>query len=702
MPAKAAPKGRVILTYGRSLMALVIARSLAQRGVEVIGCDDVDLTVLSFSKHVKETFAVAPWRSEPERFLDDLEAAVMEHAPHDGRPYVLMPVFSEGELIAKYRERFEPTCKVAMPLWSSFDQVQPKDHLAALAERAGVPAPKTWAVPNEEVLKTLAPTLPYPIIVKPSEGAGGRGVSLVHNAEEAIRDVEALGFNPQPLFQTPAPGSDYCVAVLADKGKLTAIMAYHNITTFPRQAGAGAVRETVDAEPFRDAVSKLLAGAEWDGLAEIDFRWTGDTKDIPQLIEVNPRFWAGIFHSIQTAVDFPWLLWLQSTGQPLDNVDEPDIGARTKTPGVWMLAALEEVAASDPHLKAAGEAWADVKKRLGAGKLDGVLERLKDAAGALSIPEILEQIEEEFAVAKDAPSELTEADPLVGLGSLFMISSLIKHGKLPDEITYKSEEETPLTFAAPKGKPTIGVTMPAEGEALSWQALKFAINQAGADAVRLTALAPGDPRTIDGLIFAGGTDVHPPAYEGEEKPGYRYDLARHDLEASWAIAARNHDIPVLGICRGAQMLNVIAGGTLTADLSAFPNAKLKPSAWEQLTVRKDVTVKPVSKLGRIIGAPKVTINLIHQQAIDRLGAGLTVSARADNGVIQGIEDRSRRFWLGVQYHPELLIYREEHRKLFRALVDAALERRAERAAESADPTAAAPPAPEGSDLAPLH
>mgnify|MGYP000896389332 CR=1 FL=1 len=168
MPAKAAPKGRVILTYGRSLMALVIARSLAQRGVEVIGCDDVDLTVLSFSKHVKETFAVAPWRSEPERFLDDLEAAVMEHAPHDGRPYVLMPVFSEGELIAKYRERFEPTCKVAMPLWSSFDQVQPKDHLAALAERAGVPAPKTWAVPNEEVLKTLAPTLPYPIIVKPS------------------------------------------------------------------------------------------------------------------------------------------------------------------------------------------------------------------------------------------------------------------------------------------------------------------------------------------------------------------------------------------------------------------------------------------------------------------------------------------------------------------------------------------------------
>ncbi|MCR6659684.1 MAG: hypothetical protein NVV72_10185 [Asticcacaulis sp.] len=68
--------GRVILTYGRSLMALVIARSLARQGVEVIGCDDVSMTVLSFSKHVRETFTVAPWDTRPSEFLDDLEAAV--------------------------------------------------------------------------------------------------------------------------------------------------------------------------------------------------------------------------------------------------------------------------------------------------------------------------------------------------------------------------------------------------------------------------------------------------------------------------------------------------------------------------------------------------------------------------------------------------------------------------------------------------
>ena len=87
--------GRVIITYARSLMSLVIARSLAQRGVEVIGCDDVGMTVMSFSKHVKETFSVANWERDSEQFLQDLECAVRDYAPRDGRPYVLMPVFRE-------------------------------------------------------------------------------------------------------------------------------------------------------------------------------------------------------------------------------------------------------------------------------------------------------------------------------------------------------------------------------------------------------------------------------------------------------------------------------------------------------------------------------------------------------------------------------------------------------------------------------
>jgi gamma-glutamyl-gamma-aminobutyrate hydrolase PuuD/predicted ATP-grasp superfamily ATP-dependent carboligase len=685
-PRSSPSAGRVILTYGRSLIALVIARSLAQRGVEVIGCDDVDLTVLSFSKHVQETFTVAPWKTAPERFLDDLEVAVRDYAPRDDRPYVLMPVFAEGELIARHRARFEPTVKLAAPNWESIDLVHPKDHLARLADTAGLPAPKSWVVDSAEALAELAPRRRYPLIVKPSRGEGGRGVSMVESADAAIEKVQALGFAPPPLLQEVSPGEDYCVAALAHEGRLATMMAYRNLTKFPRKAGAGAIRETVDAEPFRAATEALLQASRWTGLAQLDFRWTGQPGDAPALIEVNPRFWAGLFHSIQTAVDFPWLLYLQTIGQPLDHIGQPHIGARTKTPGVWLLAAIEEVAATSGQSSAGGQAWRDIRARLSAGQWADLRKDLGQMSGVQSLGEIVARLRQALAQGRDAPSEFDQDDdPLVGLGALFVLSALVKHGKLPDEITYDAGADAgrPGRKAPRSARPTIGVTMPDQGETAAWMAMRLAVWLAGGRAVRLTARAPQDPHTVDGLILGGGSDVFPASFEGQPKPGYAYDLARGDMEASWLLASRRHDLPVLGVCRGAQMLNVLAGGGLHMDLAGFEGANLQPSPWQKLFARKIVAVNPSSRFAAICGQPRLAVNVIHQQAIDRLGAGLTVAARQTNGVIQVIEDRSRRFWIGVQHHPELMLYRAAHRRLFKGLVAAARARRRERAALAA-------------------
>ena len=113
------------------------------------------------------------------------------------------------------------------------------------------------------------------------QGAGGRGVSCVDTPEEVENAATELGFDPAPLIQECVDGDDYCVAVLARAGELKAIMAYRNVRTFPREAGAGAVRETVDAEPFRAEIEKLLAATQWDGVAQIDFRWSGKASDAP-------------------------------------------------------------------------------------------------------------------------------------------------------------------------------------------------------------------------------------------------------------------------------------------------------------------------------------------------------------------------------------------------------------------------------------
>jgi gamma-glutamyl-gamma-aminobutyrate hydrolase PuuD/predicted ATP-grasp superfamily ATP-dependent carboligase len=683
--------GRVILTYGRSLMALVIARSLAERGVEVIACDDVSMTVCSFSKHVKETFTVAPWETDPEQFLQDLESAVLEYAPDDERPYVLMPVFREIDLIARNRTRFEPAIKLAAPSIKSIELVTPKHKLAALAQEHGLDIPETWRPESAEALRALAPKLTFPLIVKPVDGAGGRGVSCVATIEEAVADAEALGFETPPLIQECIDGEDYCVAVLAEAGELNAIMAYRNVSTFPREAGAGAVRETVDAEPFRAEAEKLVAATNWTGVAQLDFRWSGNAEDAPKLIEVNARFWAGIFHSVASGVDFPWLLYCQTTGiAPLEE-PEPEIGSVTKTSGAWLLAAIGDVAASDTHFNAASEAWAAAKQNIKSGEVLAALENAAKATGkSLSIGEALSQLRDTISDLKDAPSELSESkDPLVGLGALFVLSSMIRHGKLPPELTYKPAEMSakPADDLTPpqRKRPIIGITKPERGDTLAFLAMKFAVWLAGGDPVEITARAPRDPRSVDGLIFGGGRDIYPKRYEGSPKPGYRYDLARGDMEASWALAARRHQLPVLGVCRGAQMLNVLAGGTLHSDLSPFKHARPSDIV-ERFFHRFPVRLRYKSKLSEITQCGgEMRVNAIHTQAINRLGAGLTVSAREANGIIQAIEDGSRPFWLGVQFHPEFMIYRAPMRRLFEALVDAANARAEERRAKSLPP-----------------
>ena len=673
--------GRVIITYGRSLMALVIARSLAERGVEVIACDDVGMTVCSFSRHVQETFTVAPWESEPEQFLQDLEAAMLDYAPGDKRPYVLMPVFREIDLIAANRARFEPLIKLAAPTIESIEMVTPKHHLAELTARARLDAPRSWRPQTREELRELAPELSFPVIIKPVDGAGGRGVSCVATIERAEEQAAALGFETPPLLQECIDGEDYCVAVLARAGELKAIMAYRNVSTFPREAGAGAVRETVDAAPFRDTVAALLDATQWDGVAQIDFRWSGKPKEAPKLIEVNARFWAGIFHSVESGVDFPWLLYRQTIGEDVGPEDEADIGATTKAAGAWLLAAIEDVAASDPHFNAASEAWRQAKANVKSGDLLVAFEKAGEATKeAFNLGRAMEELRHTLRALEDTPSELSEAhDPMVGLGALFVLSSLVRHGRLPPEVTYEAEEaEAELQPPPVRMRPMIGITKPERGDTLAYWAMKFVVWLAGGDSVKLVASAPREPHSIDGLIFGGGSDVYPKRYQGQPKPGYRYDLARGDLEASWALAARRHGLPVLGVCRGAQMLNVLAGGTLHPDLSEFETGRPR-NAIARFFRRYPIRVRYKSKLSEVTRCPtQMRVNAIHQQAIDRLGAGLTVSAREPNGVIQAIENPSAPFWLGVQFHPEFLIYRAPFRRLFTALVNAAGARAEER------------------------
>ncbi|MBK5925847.1 gamma-glutamyl-gamma-aminobutyrate hydrolase family protein [Rhodobaculum claviforme] len=191
---------------------------------------------------------------------------------------------------------------------------------------------------------------------------------------------------------------------------------------------------------------------------------------------------------------------------------------------------------------------------------------------------------------------------------------------------------------------------------------------AGGRGVRWDTAHPADIADVDGLIVGGGDDISPDLYEGRLVASARLDPARDALERRLVLAALAAGKPVLGICRGAQMLNVALGGTLDQDAYATHHAS---RFVRTILPRKTVRVVDGTLLAQVAGTRPLRINALHTQAVDRLAPGLRIAARDEGGMIQAIERTANPFALGVQWHPEHLFYAARQRALFAALVAAA-------------------------------
>ncbi len=159
----------------------------------------------------------------------------------------------------------------------------------------------------------------------------------------------------------------------------------------------------------------------------------------------------------------------------------------------------------------------------------------------------------------------------------------------------------------------------------------------------------------DALVLSGGGDVHPRFYAMPDSIGGCKDVdeARDQFELDLVERARTHRMPILGICRGSQLLNVALGGTLIMDIekAGFRDHRIG-DAVQQL---HPVSVDRGSYLASVLGTLKGDANTFHHQAIDRPGLGLRISARAHDGIAEGIElerPAGLPFLLGVQWHPE--------------------------------------------------
>jgi putative glutamine amidotransferase len=159
---------------------------------------------------------------------------------------------------------------------------------------------------------------------------------------------------------------------------------------------------------------------------------------------------------------------------------------------------------------------------------------------------------------------------------------------------------------------------------------------------------------LDGIVLVGGQDVDPKAYGAV--PGVSTqvpDRRRDSFETALVIAATQRDLPLLAICRGMQVLNVVRGGTLHQHLPDVIDHE-GHSPGPGLYGETAVTIEAGSTLARSLGRTTAVVACYHHQGIDQLGEGLVVVGRADDGVVEAIEDPSLRFMIGVQWHPEVV------------------------------------------------
>ena len=200
---------------------------------------------------------------------------------------------------------------------------------------------------------------------------------------------------------------------------------------------------------------------------------------------------------------------------------------------------------------------------------------------------------------------------------------------------------------------------------------------------------PSAADEFDGLLLLGGGDIDASCYGGGAQHPKSYGVdARADRDAFAAIsAAEAAGRPILGICRGNQLLNVARGGTLIGDIVDYALHHGAPG--EPEFVDEPVDIVPGTRLSAILGADRVIVRNGHHQAVDVLGRGLVVAARALDGITEGVEDPDK-FYLGVQWHPEDEDGPEDDRmRLFSAFVTAAERSREDMAAErSREDTAA--------------
>lgn len=214
-------------------------------------------------------------------------------------------------------------------------------------------------------------------------------------------------------------------------------------------------------------------------------------------------------------------------------------------------------------------------------------------------------------------------------------------------------------------RPRVVVTGTARRWSPSWWCTWLVLKCLGATPMRVSVRHRREQKDIDAVIIGGGDDISPSQYNQPPEHDGEYDPDRDELEIAWIRWALENKKPLLGICRGSQLINVVLGGELDQNIK-----KLRQLTYNRpgLLPTKQVFVEPKSQLAQICKKKKLRVNSLHSQIVKRTGVNMRAVGWDLDGFLQASEGQGEQSIIGVQWHPEYLFYVPSQIRIFRWLI----------------------------------
>ncbi len=327
---------RALILDGKERHALAAVRSLGRKGIHVVVGGEEGQTLAGASRFCSETLTYPPPDTEPDRFISELSEECRRRNID-----VLYPMSDRTWYhVLQCAEMFDP---VSVPgvNFETYEQVTNKWKLVELAQKLGLPVPRTHFLNDRAGLRAIRSELEFPIVVKPYRSrmwVNGRWISGKVRYASDFADLERIieqheFFKDQPvLLQEYIQGEGRGLFVLYDHGNLFTSFAHRRLRQLPPSGGVAVLSEGVQIDPAAYQMARrLFDHLRWHGVAMLEYIRRPDGS--PCLMEVNARFWGSLQLAIDAGVDFPWLLHQLTSGERVSPPDSYNVNVKSR----WLL-----------------------------------------------------------------------------------------------------------------------------------------------------------------------------------------------------------------------------------------------------------------------------------------------------------------------------------------------------------------------------